>query len=142
MKLVYPDEAQNKVLSVWMQEKLGGGLISDCQCLAGLQDGELVAVVSFFNFRWPNIEVGFVSEDYRWALNRSIVAEALSYPFVQLDCHRITALVNKRNKRARKMVQRLGFVEEGKLRKAASDGDIFIYGLLPQDFRLKQWKNS
>jgi len=141
LRLAYPDPEQNKILAGLVQERLGGGL-SDCQCLAGLDDDEIVAVVCFFNYRWPNIEVGFFSDSPRWALNRALVAEALSYPFVQLNCQRITALVEKRNKPARKMVQRLGFIEEGKLRKASPNGDMFIYGLLPGDFRLKQWKNS
>lgn len=134
MKVVYPDQEQNELLSAWLSKRLGGGLGG--QCLAIMDDARLVGVVAFFNFRWPNIEVAFLCEDYRWALNREGIREVLSYPFRQLDCRRITALIERKNMRARKMVQRLGFIEEGKLRKAGEHGDIIVYGLLPEDFRL------
>ena len=141
MRMAYPTPEQNKQLALWVAERLGGNPIADCQCLAVLDDGDIKAVVKYFNFRWPSIEVAFVAEDYRWILNRDVVREMLAYPFFQLKCHRVTAVIDRGNKRARKMVKGLGFVEEGKIRKGSKDGDCFLYGLLPEDFRFK-WKSS
>lgn len=137
MQVVFPSPEQNKLLAQWASERLGGTPIDDCQCLAVLRDGELKAVVKFFNYRWPNIEIGFVSEDWRWAVNRRGIFEVFMYPFKQLKCQRVTAIIDAKNKRARKMVRRLGFVEEGKLRRAGKTGDMFIYGLLPEDLKIR-----
>ncbi len=118
---------------------MGGGY-ADAQCLAVVDNtDEIAGIVAFFNYRWPNVEVGFFCDDFRWALNRNGIIEVLSYPFIQLKCRRITALVEKKNATARKMVQRLGFVEEGKLRKAGPKGDIFVYGLLPDELKLRKY---
>lgn len=137
MRLVYPNPEQNNQLAILAANRLGAVDFRPCQCLAFMSKSKLAGVVVYFSYRHPSIEVAFFCDDYRWALNRGMVAEVLAYPFVQLKCNRITALVDKYNKRSRKMVQRLGFVEEGKLRKAAEKGDVFIYGLLPNEYRLR-----
>lgn len=136
VRVVIPNEEHNKMLARLMQKRLGGGL-SESQNFAVMNDERLVGVVSYFNFRWPSVEIGFYFDDYRWALNRTGILEIFAYPFVQLKCQRVTALIDKKNVRARKMVQRLGFKEEGKLRKASDRGDMFIYGLLPDELRIK-----
>jgi len=134
VKVVFPNPEQNKLLARLLQKRLGGGL-SECQCLAIMDDERLVGVVSYFNYRWPSIEMGFYCDDYRWALNRRGICEVFAYPFLQLECRRVTALIDKKNVRARKMVQRMGFKEEGKLRHASDRGDMFIYGLLPEELK-------
>lgn len=137
MKLVYPSAEQNDLLAILAGNRLGAEDFKPCQCLAFMDNDKLAGVVVYFAYRWPSIEVAFFCDDYRWALNRDMVGEALAYPFVQLKCNRVTALVEKTNKRSRKMVQRLGFVEEGKLRKAGKKGDLFVYGLLANEYRLR-----
>lgn len=141
MRLVFPTPEQNEVLSNWVSDRLGGSSKAEAECLAVIDDDALIAVVKYFNYRWPSIEVSFVSEDSRWILNRGIVRGMLAYPFFQLKCKRVTAVIDRRNKRARKMVKGLGFVEEGKIRHGSEHGDCFLYGLLPDEFRFK-WKNS
>jgi len=146
LRIAYPNQDQNKALAEILIERMGGGF-ADAQCLAVIDnDDEIAGIVAFFNYRKPNIEVSFFCDDFRWALNRDGIIEVLSYPFVQLQCQRITALVEKKNLQARRMVQRLGFVEEGKLRKAGPKGDIFIYGLLSDELKLRKyhgkWTNT
>jgi len=141
MKLIVPSQEQNELLLAWLQKRLGGGDVP-CQCFAIMDGKRLVGVLSYFNYRWPNIECAFYCEDYRWALNRDGIVEAFSYPFIQLKCNRVTALVERKNKIARKMVQRLGFKEEGMLRKAGPKGDIFVYGLLPEDLKLRKYRHE
>lgn len=136
MRIAFPNAEQNELLLAWLIKKLGGGIGGNPQCIAVMNEKKLVGVVAFFNFRWPNIECAFYCEDYRWALNRDGIAELFRYPFVQLKCKRVTALCDKKNYRARKMVQRMGFVEEGKLRKAGEKGDILLYGLLPDELKV------
>ena len=139
IRVAYPTQEQNKELTRILIQRMGGGY-ADAQCLAVIDNNDDIAgIVAFFNYRKPNIEVGFFCDDFRWALNRDGIIEVLSYPFIQLKCSRITALVEKKNTVARKMVQRLGFVEEGKLRKAGPKGDIFVYGLLADELKLRKY---
>ena len=137
MRLVYPSPEQNKQLAILAANRLGAVDFGPCQCLAFMDKDKLVGVVVYFSYRHPSIEAAIFCDDPRWALNRDMIAEVIAYPFVQLGCKRITALVDKHNKRSRKMVRRLGFVEEGKLRQGADKGDVFIYGLLPNEYRLR-----
>ena len=62
------------------------------------------------------------------------------YPFGQLNCERITAVVGKRNKRSRRLVEKLGFKLEGVHRKGL-DGfeDAMSYGMLKSECR---WRKS
>ena len=142
MRVVIPSKEQNPLLLAWLNQRMKGGIDGNPQCLAVMDKNRLVGVVAFFNYRWPNIEVAFHCEDYRWALNRNGVAEVFRYPFKQLKCKRVTALCDRKDKRARRMVERLGFKEEGKLRKAAERGDLIIYGLLPDELRIGRHENT
>ena len=138
MRCVYPTAEQNDKLAILAANRLGVDSFQPCQCIAFMDANKLAGVVVYSNYRHPSIEVSIFCDDPRWALNRDMIEEALMYPFRQLKVNRITALVQKNNKRSRKMVKRLGFVEEGKLRKASTKDDLFVYGLLPEEYRLKR----
>ena len=76
-------------------------------------------------------------------ISRRIIREMLGYPFNPkprgLGCHRITALIGRANKPSRKMVEDLGFVQEGKIRRGLSTtADLMVYGLLREECR---WLN-
>lgn len=56
------------------------------------------------------------------------------YPFRQLGAHRIQATVAKSNKRARNIIERLGFKNEGTLRGGLGvDKDAIVYSLLREE---------
>ncbi|MNO01960.1 putative ribosomal N-acetyltransferase YdaF [compost metagenome] len=67
-----------------------------------------------------------------------MVRSFLNVYFNDLGFHRITAEVYDYNTRSRKLLERLGFVEEGRLRKArfwnGGFHDIIVYGLLAEEF--------
>ena len=137
MRVVYPSPEQNDKLAILIANRLEANDFQPCQCLAMMDGDKLAGVVVYFCYRHPSIEIAIFADDPRWVTNRDMVGEILAYPFVQLGCKRVTAMVDRHNKRSRKMVKGLGFVEEGKLRKAADKGDVFIYGLLPNEYRLR-----
>jgi RimJ/RimL family protein N-acetyltransferase len=104
-----------------------------------LDDSELIAGVIYNHYNKPSIcmHVGALP-GRRWA-TREFLFAVFDYPFNQLGCARITALVPKKNIRARKFDKNIGFRFEGRMRKTLSDGDdMMIYGLLKQDCR---WLN-
>ena len=69
-------------------------------------------------------------------LSRTALSVFFSYPFEELGLRRITTLVEKKNRRARKLNEGLGFVREGCLRKGARNGDnLIVYGMLKDECR-------
>lgn len=80
------------------------------------RDGELVGGVLYTNYRryrsGGDIEVWCAGHDW---VSRKIVGVCLGYPFYQLGCHRLTALVRLSNKASRRFVEVVFFNYEGLL---------------------------
>lgn len=119
--------------------------LSDCELPAnsvtlGLEtDGELVAGVAFENYTKTNIFMHVAALDGRNWLNRDFLFRVFAYPFLQLNCPRVSGLVRTDNVKAQRFDEHLGFVKEGVMRKGASDGtDFIIYGMLKEECR---WVN-
>lgn len=100
------------------------------------EDGELIAGVVFNMYTGPSICMHVAAvPGSRW-MNREFLCVAFAYPFVQLDCNRVTGLVRVDNEQALKFDQHLGFQIEGRLRRAASDGtDMYVLGMLKDECR-------
>lgn len=94
-------------------------------------DKDILGVAIYHNFRQDgnDIEITFVTATPRWATPGNI-RELLRYPFVQLGVKRMTAITQKSNKRARKLLTGLGFVLEGTHPFASKDAKpACTYGL-------------
>ena len=70
----------------------------------------------------------------KWA-TRDFLFHAFNYPFNQMGCVRVTGPVKASNETALKFDKRLGFVEEGRLRKAMDGEDLIILGMLKDECR-------
>lgn len=116
------------------------------------RDGQLIAGVVYYNYepRDRNIYVHIASDSPRWSAP-STMRVLFAYPFIQLDCVRITALIPRSNRRCREFTmgdrkrKGMGFREEGchPLGFLAKE-DLMSYGLLrkncrfiPNEYRLK-----
>lgn len=75
------------------------------------------------------IECSIVATDPRWK-DKGTLLHLFGYPFMHLGCNRITVRVLATNTASLKLMKKLGFVEEGKLRKAVDGVDQFIFGML------------
>ena len=97
------------------------------------EDGfaKFLAGVIYHNWRQPNIEITFAATR-NWA-SRGFIRSVFNAPFNQMGCARITCLTPKRNKKARELLKKLGFVQEGNLRRALSGRDLLIYGMLKEE---------
>lgn len=61
--------------------------------------------------------------------------QVLSVPFNSpLDACRVTAFVDETNTRSVRLIQTLGFKEEGRIRKHFGDRDALVFGLLKEEF--------
>ena len=83
-------------------------------------DGDIMGVAIFHNYRQNDIEITFITATPRWATLGNIRG-ILNYPFIQLGVKRMTAITNKSNKKARKLLTGLGFILEGTHPYAARD---------------------
>jgi hypothetical protein len=115
----------------WVAARVGGhpgntavpiGLVDD-------ETGDLVAGVFYHDWSGPNIVMAVAGTGSNW-MTREYLRYCFYYPFVQLDCERITALIDEYNQASINLVKRLGFVEEARLHRAAKGGfDLIIFVL-------------
>jgi RimJ/RimL family protein N-acetyltransferase len=69
-------------------------------------------------------------------MTKDYLFRCFAYPFLQLNCRRITGLVRADNFVAQKFDEHLGFRREGLLREACDDGtDMILYGMLKNECR-------
>lgn len=120
----------------WVAQRIPGDYTAEnfhpCTTIGLMQDGELLAGCIYSNYRKgsKDIELTFASISPRWATQNNIKT-FLAYPFLQLGCNRITAIVDARNTKAMRFLKRLGMKCEGNM-KEAMDGvnDAVIFGML------------
>jgi RimJ/RimL family protein N-acetyltransferase len=103
-------------------------------------DGDIMGVAIFHNYRQNDIEITFITATPRWATLGNIRG-ILNYPFIQLGVKRMTAITNKSNKKARKLLTGLGFILEGTHPYAARDCTAACtYGLYAKN--AEKWLNG
>lgn len=68
-------------------------------------------------------------------LTRMFLRALFYYPFLQLHCRRVTALIDDDNERSLRLVEHCGFEQEGRMRHATARGDVLVYGLLKEHCR-------
>lgn len=116
----------------WASEQLDIPDFGPAAAIGVWRRDKIVAVAVFNNYRWPNIEISFARTDPYWA-TREAIAAILRFPFVQLQCKRLTAITKAQNKPARAFLERLGFRQEGIHPDTFADDDAVTYGLLAAD---------
>lgn len=98
--------------------------------------GELVAAMVFERFNGRNIWCHIAAVPGRHWLTRYALLVGFSYPFKVCGVDRMTAQVVASNLDAVRFVEHVGFVEEARLRGAASDGgDVILFVLWKKDCR-------
>lgn len=102
----------------------------DCAAI-GVRDeaGCDLGAVVFHEYRDNDIQMSCAADSPRW-LNRSILRALFHYPFKQLQVERVTAFAPARNAHTRSFLARVGFVQEGVMRRGFQDDDCVIYGML------------
>ena len=133
-EIVVPrDEAENVYLCNWAAKRIGQDQFKNARALGFANKSGLIAVVVLHDLSPPNVFLSWASESPRW-MTRKTILTIFDWAYVQLRCERITGLVERKNKRARKIDEGLGMKLEGVLRKASPSGqDLFVYGLLKKE---------
>lgn len=114
------------------------------QAIGVVRDGKLCGGVVYYNYDPTNgnICVHIASDNPRWFFPQT-ARGLFAYPFIDLDCIRITALIARSNKRCRDFTKGLGFQEEGCHRMGfLKREDLMSYGLLRTKAAERKWIRS
>lgn len=119
----------------WIFDNFGIDTAMPCEIIGILDDSKIIGAVSYFNYYKHNIEMSIYTQDKRWCTRRNLHT-FFAYPFLQLNCLRVTAQVAKMNKASRRLVESCGFKYEGNIRKGQASGDdTIIYGMFQHECR-------
>lgn len=103
------------------------------------RNSELVGGVAYANWNGVNVEAHVASDGTKRWLNRQYLWTIFDYPFVQLNCKRITICIGEGNKDSRRFAEHLGFELEAELKDAHPSGHLLIYRMFKEDCR---WTNE
>ncbi len=103
---------------------------------------KLVGGVVYHNYIGHDVQVSIAFDSPGWALPGTLRA-LFDYPFNQLGCRRMTAVVGRKNKRSRKICEGLGFKLEGvHLKGLDGHQDAMSYGMLKENCRWIKERNN
>ena len=103
------------------------------------RDNQLIAGVVYNDYNGPNICMHVAAVPGTPWLTRSTLYAFFAYPFLQMNCTRVTALVGQGNLKSRKLVFGVGFRIEAHLEGAHSTGDLIVYRMWKAECR---WINQ
>jgi len=116
----------------WITKRVGVTALTDCTNLGFYEEDELVGGVAFYEYRVQDIVFSGVME--KGSFNKTMLRTLFNYPFIQLNCHRITAYTEIDNRQANFFLKRLGFKKEGTMREISERlKDINVYGMLKKE---------
>lgn len=127
---------QDKRICEWVADAVSESEFILARGIGLEEDGKLIAGVVYENYTGKNITMHVAAVPGKRWLNREFLYRSFAYPFVQLECFRVTGLVKTDNFEAQKFDEHLGFKREGLLRRACEDGtDLILYGMLKEECR-------
>ena len=107
-----------------------------CRALAVAHNGALAAGVVYHDYRpqHGDCQITIAAINPRWA-GRETIAYLLQYPFIELDCRRVSTTVRSDNQRALDMNVRLGFCIEWVRRHFFAPGvDCIEWGMMREEW--------
>lgn len=133
-RIIYPGEDDARI-GVWVGERVGVMDWGKFKAFGVERDGGLVAGIIFNRYSWPDIAMHVAGEGGHW-LSRSLLKELFHYAFNVCECRRVTGVVHALAESVLEFDRKIGFVREGRARKAAPDGnDLIILGMLREECR-------
>lgn len=98
----------------------------DARALGVIEGERLIAGVIYERYNGVHMEVAIAAETgTRWA-TRQTLRHLFGYPFVQMHCEAITALVPATNLHSLNLATKLGFEMEALVKFAAPDGSPLV----------------
>ena len=132
------DEVVSKWVAAQIPHCVNG--FGPCVTIGFSHDDVLIAGVVYHEYRpaYKSIEMSIAAVSPKWATKGNLRA-IFAYPFLDLKANRVTAITPRKNKRARHLIEGVGFKLEGVARKGFGSEDAVIYGMLRDECR---WING
>jgi RimJ/RimL family protein N-acetyltransferase len=111
----------------WVAAQTGGAYHAQkSQAIGLVRDGQLVAGVIYENWNGKSIicHIAFLGR-----LSKEFLGLVYRYPYVTCGVEKIIAPISSDNEQALRLVQKMGFTEEARLKGAAPGGDIVFLTL-------------
>lgn len=93
---------------------------------------KLAALVVYSRFSGRDMEMSIVSWHPKWC-SAKVLRILFHYPFEFAKCARVTATTRERATNVRRFLERIGFRQEGVVRKCYVDNDGVFYGMLREE---------
>lgn len=119
----------------WVSDRISysTGFSHDAVGIGLEENGVIKCGVVYDGYSHTDIFMSIAADTARWC-TRSNMRMFFDYPFNQLGCARVTAMVAKGNKRTRRFLEGIGWTLEGTHRKALKGGQTAIsYGMTKED---------
>lgn len=139
MKVVYGRDLE---IATWVGERIAADFNTRFDAKGnrqfhaiGVEHGnKIIAGVVYHNYYHEvrAIEISMASDTPTWA-KPEIIGELLYYPFITLNCQRISTLTPAKNQKALKFNYHLGFTKEGLIRRGDLTDDIVLNGMLIEE---------
>lgn len=123
----------------WIELRLGK-LPPEAEFLGSIKDGQVVAVVAFFDYSVHDIRLSICME--KSGGSKRLLLEVFDYVFRQIGCSRCTAIIRPSNTKSIVLAERLGFKKEGVLRRYCGEEDAYLFGLLKEECRYEQRRQT
>ena len=138
MKLV---AGADEAVATWVARQLGVVNFGPCSAFGVMDEGgEHVGGIVFHNYhpRYRSVEISLAMRSPHWA-TREIIRRTLGFAFEHLACGRITLSTPQSAASARRLLTKLGFKQEGLVRRGFGTDDAVISGLLEEEWRSGRW---
>lgn len=117
----------------WVEERTGVEFSTHAPALGSVRGDDLIGGVVYDNHRDGWIEMHCAGEP-GW-LTRQKLRVFFAYPFEQLKCRGVLAIVRRRNKAARRLIEGLGWKRPYCVPEGFEDDDMILYTMLRRECR-------
>ena len=120
-------------IGYWVANELKAGFFAERSRAIGLiKDGDIVAGVIYENWNGRSLIVHMV---VKGRLTPAFIGAIFDYAYNVCNVEKTIAPVSSFNLKSMKLVENMGFTEEGRIKDAAPDGDMILYTLKKTDCR-------
>ena len=123
----------DELVGHWVAEKLGSGYFAARSNAIGLvKDDRLIAGVIYENWNGRSIMCHIAVEG---RLTRRYFGAIFDYAFNVCNVEKVIVPVESHNLRSVKLIENMGFTEEGRIKDCQPEGDTILYTMTKGDCR-------
>ena len=132
--------AKGPAIGHWVAKRVDGGYFEERSQAIGLcKDDEIIAGVIYENWNQASIVCHIAIEG---RMTKGYLKAIFAYPFEFCKVKKIIVPVSSTHAKSLKLVTKMGFVEEARVKDAAPDGDIIFLTLAREKCRFLGVENG